>query len=1093
MVKNNSDKYQKLTHKEHVLLRPNMYVGSVVNETKSLFVVDDPKYLNSFKITNKTVSYNGGFLKIFDEILVNASDHSIRTDKVKYIKVDVTKDSISVENDGPGIPIEMHNKEKCYIPELIFGHLLTGSNFDKNEDKYWGGLHGLGAKLTNIFSKKFIIETCDGKKHYTQIFENNLNKINKPKIKSSKKQYTKITYYPDFTRFDLVGIDEDIESIFIKRCIDVSVYCSKVKVYYNGNLIPTKSFKSYMEMFVSDQETFYEKINDFWEIGVSKSLDNSFDQISMVNAISTYNGGTHVNAITNQITKRIQESLLKKNKKLNIKQNDIKNRLFVFVNLKVANPVFDTQSKENLISKINAPDVSDILIKKITSSSMIDELLKFLMIKEEHDTKKEIGKHKIKISKLEDARKAGTSESKSCLIFISEGDSASSSVMAGISGSDNPEYYGVFPIRGKILNVRDEDLSKIRNNEEVKNIINILGLEYGKQYTDTSKLRYGKIVLTADADCDGNHIRGLIINLFDTYWPELLRMDFIYDFITPIVKATKGNNIKYYYSLKDYQKNKENLSGYEIKWIKGLGTIEPHEMKNFFKNINKHLIRFHDTPKSDTKNMIDLVFNKKRSDDRKEWLKNYKPIEYIDKFTTNQTYDKFINNELMEWSMETSNRMIPNIMDGLKPGQRKVIYTMYKKNMKTDIKVSSLSGAVIQESAYHHGNVSIEGTIIGMAQDFVGSNNLNLILPKGQFGSRLKGGKDSASARYIFTKLNDITSNILKKEDNDILEYQNDDGFPIEPTYYVPVIPMILVNGGSGIGSAYSTDIPSFSPLEIITYLQNKIKGKKNIELIPYYKEFKGTIELDIENKRYITRGILNRVNDITYEIKELPLWMWNDSYYEFLDDLSEDKKEPKTQKLIRKAYIRDWVKSGNDKDIHIKIYFYKDVPKEFFHNIWKNLKMESYISFNNMYLWDENKKIKKYSNQYEIIDDFYKIRLEYYTKRKNHQIEELKKDIKIVQNRMKFLKNVIDGNLIIYKKTRDIVEKDLDKLAFDKVDNSYGYLLNMSIMSFTKDRLQELKEELDNTKLKLKELVETSEETIWLKELSELKSKLKF
>lgn len=501
MVKTNSDTYIKLTHKEHVLQRPNMYIGSIISETKNLFVVEDPKDLNNIKIVNKLVNINSGFLKLFDEILTNASDHSIRTGDVKYIKINVTKDSISIENDGTGIPVEMHKKEKIFIPELIFGHLLAGSNFSDDVDRYWGGLHGLGAKLTNIFSKKFTLETCDGKKKYEQVFENNMNKIGKPKISASTKQYTKIVFYPDFARFDMTGIDEEIESIIVKRCIDVSVYCSKVKVYYNGVQIPTKNFKSYMEMFVGEQEIFYEKLDDKWEIGISKSLDNSFNQISMVNGISTYNGGTHVNSVTNQITKKVQETLLKRNKKLNIKTNDIKNHLFVFVNAKVINPLFDTQSKENLISKVVAPEISDNTIKKISASTMIDELIRFLMIKEDFDAKKDIAKSKIKIGKLDDAVKAGTAESEKCLIFLAEGDSASSSVIAGLSSVPNPDYFGVFPLKGKPLNVRDVNMSKIKENEEIKNIINILGLEFGKKYTDLKKLRYGKVVLMADADC----------------------------------------------------------------------------------------------------------------------------------------------------------------------------------------------------------------------------------------------------------------------------------------------------------------------------------------------------------------------------------------------------------------------------------------------------------------------------------------------------------------------------------------------------------------------------------------------------------------
>jgi DNA topoisomerase-2 len=546
MVKSNSEKYQKLTHKEHVLLRPDTYVGSVITETRNLFVVEDPKDLNNIKIVNKPTNFNPGFLKLFDEILTNASDHYIRSGDVKYIKVNVTKDSISVENDGSGIPVEMHTKEKCYIPELIFGHLLAGENFDDNIERTWGGKNGLGAKLTNIFSKKFILETCDGKKKYEQVFEDNLNKINKPKIKASKKQYTKITFYPDFARFELSGIDEEIESIMIKRCIDVSVYCNKVKVYYNDVLIPTKNFKSYMEMFVGEQEMFYEKLDDKWEIGVSRSLDNSFNQISMVNGISTYNGGTHVNSVTNQITKRIQENLLKRNKKLNVKQNDIKNHLFIFVNSKVVNPVFDTQSKENLISKVTAPEVSDTTIKKIATSEMIEELLRFLMIKEDFDAKKDIAKSKVKIGKLDDAAKAGTAESEKCMIFLAEGDSASSSVIAGLSSVPDPDYYGVFPLKGKPLNVRDVNMGKLKDNEEIKNIINILGLEFGKKYTDLKKLRYGKVVLMADADCiDENTLvltkRGYVPIKDITYEDYVFTHNNRWKKVKNIIKSVKTN------------------------------------------------------------------------------------------------------------------------------------------------------------------------------------------------------------------------------------------------------------------------------------------------------------------------------------------------------------------------------------------------------------------------------------------------------------------------------------------------------------------------------------------------------------------------
>lgn len=1092
------EQYLHLEHRDQILLRPDTTIGNIQTEERSVFVIDDINNLENIKIVNKNIKYNPGFFKIFDEILTNASDHFIRTGKVKTIKVCVEKDYISVENDGPGIPVVIHKKEKVYLPEMLFGNIFTSENYDDSMKRTWGGRNGVGAKATNIFSKKFIVETADGKNSYYQEFTDNMAKKTKPKIKSSKKSYTRITFYPDLQRFGLTEIDDEIKSVIMRRCVDVTVYCQGIKVFYNDRQIPIKNFKDYMKMFVDDSsELFTEKLNDDWEIGISKSIEGGFTQISMVNGISTYKGGTHVNFITNQLTKNTQELLAKKYKNLNIKPADIKNNIFLFVNSKIVNPMFDEQSKETLTSKINGegPLLSEKIVKQFTGSKIVEDIIRFLHIKEQVDTKKEIGKHKIKISKLEDAKKAGTYESDKCYLMLCEGDSASNQVISGLSEVDN-SYFGIFPLRGKPLNVRDVNLLKVRENEEMKNIINILGLEFGKKYTDTSKLRYGKVVFFSDQDVDGAHIKGLLINMIDTFWPELLKLDFIYEFMTPIMKIYDDKKfVKYFYRLGDWQKYKQenDTSKYHKKYFKGLGSVEDEEMKEFFRNMKKHLIRFHYDPKSNTDDLIDMVFHQKRADERKEWMKAYDATNFIDKFTTKQTYDKFINSELMEWSMSDNNRMIPNIMDGFKPVQRKILYCFHKKNIKGEIKVTSLTGSLMDMLAYHNGDASGNKSIVSMAQNFVGTNNINVIDGKGNFGSRLKGGENAASPRYIFVKLNELTPHIFKKEDLDLLSYQTDDGEPIEPTYFIPIIPMILVNGGSGIGSGYKTDIPSYHPSEIITYLINKIKGKKNnIELKPFYNLFKGQIIDDKENKRYVSRGVMNKLSDYIYDITELPLWTWNDSYYEFLDKLSEDEKD-KNGKLIRKAYIRDWIKDGNDKDVKIKIYLIKDnVPREFIENIWKSLRMESYISYNNMYLFDEKGQLRKFETQYDIIDHYFNVRLDFYKKRKEYQIEQLKFESEVLKNKMIFIKSVIEDKIKVSKRGREEVESDIIKLNLMRVNGTFAYLLNMSIISLTKEKLIELKEEFDNSKEKIKILQNTTPEDIWLEELNELKKKIK-
>lgn len=425
------DRYQKLTPIEHILKRPGMYIGDITTSLKKMFVVENITNLKDLKLKENIINYNPGFCKIFDEILTNSSDSSIRTNQVKYIKIDVDVDHITIENDGPGIPVQIHKEHKIYVPEMIFGHLHSGSNFSDDEEKTWGGTNGLGAKLTNIYSKKFIVETSDGKKKYKQEFTNNLSKIGKPKIVTSSKNYTKITFYPDFEKFGLESITEEMQQILLKRVIDVSVYCPKVKVYYNGILIPMKSFKDYMKMYTETEKTemFYEKINDYWEIGVTASMDDTFKQISMVNGISTYLGGTHVNYITNLIVNGIKETLEKKHKKITIKPNDIKNRLFVFVNSKIVNPTFDTQTKENLTNRltqqhVNGVELSDKLIKNLCASNIVEDILNYIQIKEQAELKK-LNKGKVsrvKIKKLDDANMAGTSQSEKTSLCLTEGD-----------------------------------------------------------------------------------------------------------------------------------------------------------------------------------------------------------------------------------------------------------------------------------------------------------------------------------------------------------------------------------------------------------------------------------------------------------------------------------------------------------------------------------------------------------------------------------------------------------------------------------------------------------------------------------------------
>lgn len=1089
-----SEKYIKLTGVEHVLKRPDTYVGSVQMESRSMYVASNfDSEIKDVKMEYKEVTYCPAFIKIFDEAITNASDHAIRSGEVTYIKVNIDKEWISIENDGPGVPVVMHDKEKIYIPELIFGHLLSGENFDDTQQRFVGGRNGIGIKCTNIYSKKFIIETGDGHKNYHQTFTDNMSKASKAKTRKSKQNFTKITYYPDFEKFGMEGMDDASRSILVKRVIDIAAYNPNVKVSLNGRVVPVKSFRDYMKMFTDDANIYYEKINDFWEIGVTQSPVDSFTQVSMVNGISTIGGGTHVNFVSTTIVNSIKEVLSKTDKDVNIKVSDIRNRILVFVNCKLPNPIFDTQTKENLTSRLNgnSKDVkfNDSTLKRLAKSEMFADIIELSRMKEEIEAHKELNKvvtnnRRIRVDKLVDANKAGTEESEKCHILLTEGDSAKSLAIAGFSQTGR-DYFGAFPLKGKPLNVRDLTISRIKENEEIKNLIQIIGLEFGKKYKNLKSLRYGKVVIFSDADTDGYHIKGLIINLFHMFWPELLELDFLYEFVTPILRISQGTKKKFFYKISDYEKwLTENNSGrgYTTKYYKGLGTIEPVHGKQFFKDINKHLIKFHYTESDETNDIIDLAFRKKRADERKEWLLKYKPNNFVDKFSTKTTYKSFMNDEFIEFSMEDNIRSIPSLVDGLKPSQRKILYTLFKLNKKGELNVGELFGYVKALSEYHHGPASLEQAIIGMAQDFVGSNNISLLEPIGSFGTRLSGGKDSAASRYIYTQMKNITKSFFMSIDNDILNYKTEDNSVVEPYYYVPIIPHVLLNGADGIGTGWSTLVPKYKIEDIIECIDKKLSGyKKTIKIEPYYEGFKGEITFDEKTDNYITKGIINRINTSTLTITELPVGMWNDNYYPVLDKLVDDK------------FIKFYTKNCTDTEVNIEIKIAREILADMSDDdLINKFQLITRINTSNMHLFDRDGKIKRYADTTEIIDDYYEVRLEYYDKRKEYLLQKLSEKKLWFDNVIRFIRLVISGKIVINNTPLQTIKDNLEKNKFDKIDDSYQYLFGIAIYKFSKDELDKLNKDYTDLITEIKEIESKDNKKLWHEDLLELKKEVK-
>jgi DNA topoisomerase-2 len=1111
--------YKSLTQREQILLRPDTVIGSIENNTECMWIVNEDNTLE-----RKEIEYNPGFMKLPDEIIVNVCDQMVKpyeenntiVHRCTCMKVSVDQENgiISVYNDGDGVPVSVHKEKKVHVPELIFGTLNTSSNYDDDKKKITGGRNGLGAKAVNIFSEFFTIETVDHreKKKYIQTFRDNLSIIEKPQITTCKnKPYTLITFKPDLKRFGLDTISDEHVSLIRKRVFDTIATAPnglKVKVYFNETLLPVNTSEKYMLMYYPECDKVkkvFQEVNERWKVGVMFIPDSRFPHISYVNSICTTKGGTHVKYIEDQIFKKLTECIKSKYKDVNrLNYNLIRDNLVLFVSCLIENPAFSSQTKEELTTKSNKfgskCDLDNKFLDKVAKLGIVEHVVESLKSKESSVLKQSDGKVTTRlkgIPKLADADFAGNAkEGHKCGLILTEGDSALASAYSGLAVVGR-KYYGAFPLRGKLLNVRDTSPTQVNDNTELTNIKKILGLQHGKKYTSINELRYGYIILFVDADVDGTHIAGLLMNFIHYYWPELMKLNpsFIRRLTTPVLKATnsKTKKVKTFYNLPTYNEWKDtvNINDWKIKYYKGLGTSTSTEAKEYFEDVSNRLINYRwDDYTNDS---INLAFKKELADKRKEWLGTYSPANTLDNTQKEVSLTEFINKELIHFSYSDNERSIPCAIDGFKPSQRKVLYASYLSGLDKkdkELKVSQLSGFVSYQTCYHHGEASLNNTIIDLAQDFVGSNNINVLLPIGQFGTRITS-KDSSAPRYIFTAINPIMKCIFRKEDSDILEHLHDDGTKIEPNTYLPIIPMVLVNGARGIGTGYSTNIPAYNPKDIISNLRKKLAGEELDELVPYYRGFTGKICKIAENK-YLCKGNYS-IKFNTVEITELPVQKWTGPYKEFLE------------KLIDKKIIDDYKDNCTDTTVSFKVIFKTDILKELIkeEKLESTLGLTDTINTSNMHLhtspYNANEStIKKYNSINEIIEDFYEVRLVAYEKRKELQLQILEHEMKILKFKVQFILHKLDNTIVIEnKKYDDIIEK-LEELQYPKLGThyndtnvSFNYITNIQLFSLTKEKKEELEKQFQNKVKQFEELQKKTIQEIWLEELDELEKEL--
>lgn len=1135
------ERYVKMDPVEHVLKRPDMYVGSTKPRDVNEYV-----YTNG-KIVKKRISISPALAKIFNEILSNAIDNLARSKendvKMTQISVDIDQKTgeISVMNDGDVIPIEIHEKEQCHVHTMIFGQLLTGSNYDDSHEREdIGGLNGLGCKVTNCFSKYFRVEGVDpnNKLSFEQTWRNNMRTVSEPIVKPTKerKGYTKVTFIPDFEKFHVKGYSNDVLDYY-RKCVVDAAMITKLSVLLDDEPVPIKNVREYARLYAEDGADLLQIRANGCDVILMPTEE--YEAISFANGICTPLGGTHVDAWSEGLFRPLVEKLNKGKKSTQITIKDVKHYFRLFVNATVKKPGFDSQSKLKLESPTITAEVTKAHLSAICKWPVMEQLNEMIRAKEMLVLKK-VERKKRGYNKVENHERAnfeGTaSHASECTLFIVEGKSAATFAnggsVQGLFGKAGNDWNGTYELRGKVLNTRNEKCDKIAQNKVVSDIIKCLGITFGLDYTKDANfvtLRYGRVVILCDQDCDGLHICSLLQNLFHTICPTLLTKKFLYSMQTMIVRVNKN---LIFYDEDEYKRYRAEFlkknPGKKLtqKYYKGLGSNEDADIEETF---GKKMIEFYID--DHTTEVMKKAFSKENADVRKEWLTHYDPNFSLFNWSGNKTetrrisHSEYINKELIKYSIENCRRSIPHLMDGLKEGHRKVLFTMFKRKMthtSKTIKVSQLAGSVSETSSYHHGEDNLLKTITGMARSFVGSNNIPLLYRDGQFGTRRYGGDDAANGRYIWTKLDVLTRLIFRKEDDCLLEYREDDGDRIEPYFYVPIIPMILVNGIiTAIGTGWSSNVPCYNPLDVVENIRiwldhdGKVLLKNEDctvslfnDMIPWYRGHNGTMERTSDSTKFISRGDI-KSDKKKFVIDELPVGVWTDDYRQMLEKMIEEKK------------IKDFNNGSSPKHVKFTI-----TPIEGgVEMTLDGMKLSSVIRTSNMCTFTTNEQLKRYGSVEELLDEFCRVRYDFYTKRKQRQQAEIENNAKLMGNKKRFLMEVRDETIHFFeerkgkkysRKTSDLYA-ELEKRGYDKIvdkiddknkgddtetkedheqvdsvgnnaetDRAYDYLLRLQFRSITEERINELQNDIDSSIKELEKIKKTNEKELWKNDLDE-------
>jgi|LakMenEpi03Aug12_release.lakeMendotaPanAssembly.Ray.scaffolds.fasta_scaffold00520_49 DNA topoisomerase-2 len=1136
---------------------------------KALSAAPSPQSLVAqYTVVKRTLVYAPALKNLFQEILTNALDRQFRDEKMKKIEVwiDCAEAGgpgwIRIRNDGQGVPVVFDEGRAAWKPTIAFSHFRSGTNFADDGVRWTAGRNGYGCKATNVFSSVFTVSTADPRAAltFTQTFDTNMAHASEPVVRplKTKKGFTDVSFLLDFARLGGGdGMSADVRTMLEATTIDASACTARrVTLSLNGKVLEVKTLRDFAGVFapaafpaVALDVVKNEAHNvNSWEICAVAASDACSEDncLGFVNSLQC-SQGTHVNLGFARITTAVEECMRTRLKKADftLAVSVVRRHVFLVVKLLVDSPEFSSQTKEKLTTPASRFDFkwqpSVAFMKQLAATGVLNRIHEEVVDKELAAARrlmgsqpKTSGARRVVIADKYDAATNVSKSGSRCSLLVTEGDSARALAVAGLAVVGRANF-GIFALKGKPLNVRNATVESISKNKEVTTLINILGLTLHKVYTSLDGLSYKKLVIFSDQDPDGAHIGGLIINVIHALFPSILAVDpsYVQRFPTPLVRATSKTAVRCFYASAHYEEWWRSVepsvqATYTVKYFKGLGTSTSALAREYFSAYKEHLVDIVWNAASDAL-MVQMFQTDNAAARRALLTTHFNPASYVDYTAPSVTLHDFIHKEVLPYSNYSNERNIPNVLDGLKPVQRKALFTLLSKNVTSDVKVAQVAAQIASCTMYHHGEQSLVEAVIGMAQDHVGVSNINLFRPEGQFGSRLDPPSVHSAARYIFTGLDSVTRALFPKLDDDVLVYKEDEGLSIEPVVFAPVIPMALVNGAFGIGTGWATSVPMYNPDDLIRLCRLFAAGDDAgvlagaAALTPWYCGFRGTIEFIEAKGVYRTRGCMTVSEDCSrIHITELPVGVWTHSFVEDLEKFinaarsggsgsgssGKDKEEKKRKRTnssgagIVTSIEKLWTDSTVDMVLHCDKEKVSALMGEGLaaSALWSVLGMQNEIRTSNMHLHDEDGKLRHYESVGEIVREHATFRLALYGRRKQNMLVKLEAEKKVQCNKLRFVSEVIAGTICIHLfRDEDALKSELVSKSYDTLLASadhprapdFGYLMNMTLRSLTHARVATLREDIRGLEERLVQLQAQSAADLWCADLDALEREL--